>query len=58
MQHEVVHRCSGVFARSALEMSEHATIPVLQRITPLRYVLRCAREAGVLVFVLKRGRHM
>jgi hypothetical protein len=39
VQHEVVHRCSGTFADS-----EFVTIPVLQRTTPLRFVLRCARE--------------
>ena len=39
MQHEVVHRRSGIVADS-----ECVTIPGLQRITSLRYVLRCARE--------------
>jgi heme exporter protein D len=45
VQHEVVHRWSGARA-------ELAAAPVLQRITPLRFVLRCARgtrDAGVRV---------
>jgi hypothetical protein len=42
VQRETVHRRSGVFAISAF--AELAMIPGLQRTTPLRYVLRCARE--------------
>jgi exodeoxyribonuclease-3 len=38
VQHEVVHRWSGAVATAEL-----AAAPVLQRITPLRFVLRCAR---------------
>jgi hypothetical protein len=39
-QHEVMRHRSGIVrGRGKL-----VTIPVLQRITPLRYVLRCARE--------------
>jgi len=42
MQHEVVHRLSGIAAGSEL-----ATVPGLQRIISLRYMLRCARETSV-----------
>jgi len=38
VQHEVVHRWVGAVATAEL-----AAAPVLQRITPLRFVLRCAR---------------
>jgi hypothetical protein len=38
-QHEVVRRCSGIVPNS-----EFVTIPGLQRIIPLRVMLRCARE--------------
>ena len=44
MQREAVHRRSGVFSGSARGCSEFATIPGLQRIIPLRSMLRCARE--------------
>jgi len=39
VQREAVHRCSGTVANSVF-----VTIPGLQRITSLRFVLRCARE--------------
>ena len=42
MQHEVVRRCSGIFADSA-----QPAIPDLRRITPLRSVLHRARETAV-----------
>jgi hypothetical protein len=38
-QHAVLRRCSGIVANSEL-----VTIPVLQRIIPFRFMLRCARE--------------
>jgi hypothetical protein len=43
-QHEVVRHWSGIVAGSALVCSEIITIPGLRRITPLRFVLRRARE--------------
>jgi hypothetical protein len=44
VQHEVMHRRSGVFAGSVQKHSEFATIPGLQRIITLRFMLRCARD--------------
>jgi hypothetical protein len=41
--HEVVRRCSGIVSNS-----EPVTIPGLQRIIPLRFMLRCARETTLL----------
>ena len=41
LQHEVVHRRSGIVTRKV----ESVTVPVLQRTTSLRYVLRRARDA-------------
>jgi hypothetical protein len=40
-QHEVVRRCSGIVPNSA-----PVTIPGLQRIIALRFMLRCARETA------------
>jgi thiamine-phosphate pyrophosphorylase len=43
MQRAAVHRCSGIVPGSA-----RVTIPVLRRTTPLRYVLRRARDMFVM----------
>jgi hypothetical protein len=40
VQHEVVHHRSGIATRK----TESVTVPVLQRTTPLRSVLRRARD--------------
>jgi hypothetical protein len=44
VQREAVHRRSGVFASSTSDSAEFVTIPGLQRIITLRFMLRRARE--------------
>jgi hypothetical protein len=44
VQHAVVYRWSGIVVVSAHPSPELVTIPGLQHIIPLRFMLRCARE--------------
>jgi hypothetical protein len=55
MQREAVHRRSGVFARLAQSNAEFVTIPGLQRIITLRFMLRGARETSLFSYAHRRS---